>query len=175
MSDDRGIATEGSREGNARERDSRGGDARQVLVDVAIDSWKLARLFGRLLTKLDAGEAPRFANQLRYYLKRLEERLQDAESNAPGSINERPPARCSTFASADFNRVPLPAPRITMTKSEFAIPTLSAVHADLTTKGGALRCEWDTSVAHFIETVILTYPIRGVLCLRTRLLREVMP
>ena len=79
MSDDRGVATEGPREGNARERDPRGEDPRQVLVDVAIDSWKLARLFGRLLTKLDAGEAPRFANQLRYYLKRLEERLQDAD------------------------------------------------------------------------------------------------
>ena len=74
MSDDHGVATEGQRNG-----DSRAGDPRQVLVDVAIDSWKLARLFGRLLTKLDAGDAPRFANQLRYYLKRLEERLQDAD------------------------------------------------------------------------------------------------
>jgi hypothetical protein len=50
-----------------------------VLVDVAIDGWRLARLFDRMLAKLDAGEAPRFANQLRYYLKRLEERLQDAD------------------------------------------------------------------------------------------------
>ena len=70
MADDRGIP--------ARDGAARGGDARQVLVDVAIDGWRLARLFERLLTRLDAGEAPRFANQLRYYLRRLEERLQAA-------------------------------------------------------------------------------------------------
>ena len=74
MSDDRGIASEG-----ARGESPRAGDPRHLLVDMAIDSWRLARLFERLLTKLDAGEAPRFANQLRYHLKRLEERLHDAD------------------------------------------------------------------------------------------------
>src|ERR1700730_412665 len=61
------------------------------------------------------------------------------------STSERPPARCNTFASADFRRVPFPAVRITMTTSEFAINTLSTVHADLTTNGGAARCEWGNS------------------------------
>ena len=49
---------------------------RQAMLDMAIESWRFARLFSRLLDKLDASEAPRFANQLRYFLKRLEENLE---------------------------------------------------------------------------------------------------
>ena len=51
-------------------------DPKQVLINIALESWRFARLFGRVLSKLDAGEAPRFANQLRYYLKSLEENLE---------------------------------------------------------------------------------------------------
>ena len=48
------------------------------LVDMAIESWRFARLFSRTLNKLDAGEAPRYASQLRYFVKRIEESLQVA-------------------------------------------------------------------------------------------------
>ena len=48
------------------------------LVDMAIESWRFARLFSRTLNKLDAGEAPRYAGQLRYFVKRIEESLQVA-------------------------------------------------------------------------------------------------
>lgn len=48
---------------------------RQALIDISIESWRFARLFGRVLGKLDAGEAPRYANQLRYFLKRVDETL----------------------------------------------------------------------------------------------------
>lgn len=51
-------------------------DPIQILVDVAVESWRFGRLFGRLLSKLDAGETSRFVNQLRYYLKSLEEKLE---------------------------------------------------------------------------------------------------
>jgi hypothetical protein len=54
-------------------------DTRQALVNLAIESWRFARVFARILGKLDAGEAPRFTNQLRYYLKSLEDNLQAAE------------------------------------------------------------------------------------------------
>lgn len=57
---------------------SRGGPddaARQSLIDLSVESWRFARLFSRVLTKLDAGEAPRYASQLRYFLKRLDEAL----------------------------------------------------------------------------------------------------
>lgn len=46
------------------------------LIDISVESWRFSRLFARLLTKLDAGEADRYASQYRYYLKRLEETLQ---------------------------------------------------------------------------------------------------
>ena len=52
-------------------------DLRQALMDIAVESWRFARLFSITLNKLDAGEATRYANQLRYYSKRLEEALDD--------------------------------------------------------------------------------------------------
>ena len=48
------------------------------LIDIAVESWRFAKLFNRLLTKLDAGEGARFVNQYRYYLKRLEDNLEQA-------------------------------------------------------------------------------------------------
>jgi len=55
-----------------------GGDdlARRSLIDISVESWRLAKLFGRVLGKLDAGEAPRYANQLRYFLKKLDDGLE---------------------------------------------------------------------------------------------------
>ncbi len=48
------------------------------LIDIAVESWRFAKLFYRLLGKMDAGESARFINQYRYYLKRLEESLEQA-------------------------------------------------------------------------------------------------
>lgn len=50
----------------------------QSLIEIAVESWRFSRLFGRLMSKLDAGEASRYANQFHYYIKRLEESLEDA-------------------------------------------------------------------------------------------------
>jgi hypothetical protein len=47
----------------------------QSLIDITIESWRFARLFARLIHKVDAGEQTRFFSQFRYYLKRLEESL----------------------------------------------------------------------------------------------------
>lgn len=49
---------------------------RECLIDLAVDSWKFARLFQRVLLKLDPGEANRYAGQHRYHVRRLEENLQ---------------------------------------------------------------------------------------------------
>jgi len=46
------------------------------LIEIAVESWRFARLFARLLTRLDAGEGARYVNQHRYYIKRLEESLE---------------------------------------------------------------------------------------------------
>lgn len=51
---------------------------RESLIDIAIESWRFAKLFGRVLGKLDAGEAPRYASQLRYFLKKLDDNLDTA-------------------------------------------------------------------------------------------------
>lgn len=54
-------------------------NVRDALLDLSIESWRFAKLFGRVLSKLDAGETQRYANQLRYFLKRVDEAL-----DAPG-------------------------------------------------------------------------------------------
>ena len=48
------------------------------LIDIAVESWRLSRLFNRLITKLDAGESNRYVNQLRYFQNKLEESLDAA-------------------------------------------------------------------------------------------------
>jgi len=46
------------------------------LIEMAVESWRFARLFGRLVSKLDAGEGARYVNQLRYFQKKLEDSLE---------------------------------------------------------------------------------------------------
>jgi len=48
----------------------------QALIEIAVESWRFTKLFARLMSKLDAGESSRYANQFRYYLKRLDESLE---------------------------------------------------------------------------------------------------
>lgn len=45
------------------------------LIEIAVESWRFSRLFARIVNKLDAGEAGRYANQLRYFQKKVEESL----------------------------------------------------------------------------------------------------
>lgn len=47
----------------------------QSLIDMAVESWRFSRLFFRVVSKLDAGEAGRYVNQLRYFQKKVEESL----------------------------------------------------------------------------------------------------
>jgi hypothetical protein len=53
-------------------------DLEALLIDVTIESWRFSRLFLRVTGKLDAGEATRYANQLRFFQRRLEENLGSA-------------------------------------------------------------------------------------------------
>ena len=48
------------------------------LIDIAVESWRFSRLFARVVNKLDAGEAGRYVNQLRYFQKKVEENLDAA-------------------------------------------------------------------------------------------------
>ena len=47
------------------------------LIEVAIESWRFSRLFSRMLNTLDAGETSRYANQLRYFKKKVSQSLED--------------------------------------------------------------------------------------------------
>lgn len=54
------------------------GTAEAALLDLALEGWRFQKLFARALTKMDAGEAPRFANQHRYFVRRIGECLAEA-------------------------------------------------------------------------------------------------
>ncbi len=51
----------------------------QTLVRLAVESWRFGRVFDRLLTKLDAGEQNRYKSQFRWFIKKVEEALEQAE------------------------------------------------------------------------------------------------
>ena len=51
------------------------GRLEQSLLDMAVETWRLARLFARATDKLDAGESGRYVSQLRYFQKKTEEIL----------------------------------------------------------------------------------------------------
>lgn len=52
---------------------------KQVVISLAVESWRFGRVFERLLTKLDAGEQNRYKSQFRWFFKKVEEALEQAE------------------------------------------------------------------------------------------------
>jgi hypothetical protein len=48
---------------------------RKALIDVSVEGWRFTKVFGRLLDKLDAGDATRYANQARYFQKKIDDGL----------------------------------------------------------------------------------------------------
>lgn len=59
----------------AKERAVESEEAERALIALAVESWRFSRLFARMVTRLDAGEVGRYANQHRYFLKKIEECL----------------------------------------------------------------------------------------------------
>ena len=47
------------------------------LIDMAVEGWRFSRLFSRVINKLDASEASRYMNQLRYFQKKISGNLED--------------------------------------------------------------------------------------------------
>jgi hypothetical protein len=45
---------------------------------MAVESWRFARLFSRLLQKIDIAEQQRYANQFNFFLKSMEENVERA-------------------------------------------------------------------------------------------------
>lgn len=46
---------------------------------MAVESWRFGRVFDRLLTKLNAGEQNRYKSQFRWFIKKVEEALEQAD------------------------------------------------------------------------------------------------
>ncbi len=51
---------------------------RESLITLVVESWRVTRVFERMLLKLDAGEQQRFANQIRWFFKKVEESMAQA-------------------------------------------------------------------------------------------------
>ena len=49
---------------------------KEAIINMAIESWRFARVFERVLTKLDAGEHKRYTSQLQWFRKKIEESLE---------------------------------------------------------------------------------------------------
>jgi hypothetical protein len=53
------------------------GDCQAVLAELAVESWRFAKEYRRLVSKLDANEQSRFGNKLTFFLQRLQACLAD--------------------------------------------------------------------------------------------------
>ena len=54
------------------------GALNQAIINMAVESWRFARLFERMLMKLDDGEQSRYQSQFRWFLKKVEDSLTEA-------------------------------------------------------------------------------------------------
>ena len=52
-------------------------DPSAVLAELAVESWRFAKEYRRLVLKLDANEQNRFAHKLNYFVQRLQSCLAD--------------------------------------------------------------------------------------------------
>lgn len=52
---------------------------RDAVINMAVESWRFGRVFDRLLLKLDAGEQQRYTSQFRWFLKKFEDALEQAD------------------------------------------------------------------------------------------------
>lgn len=79
-------------------------DLIKSLIDISVESWRFTRLFARLLGKMDAGDGTRYANQLRYFIKRIEDSLEIANIrlvNIEGQLYE-PGSAATALNIGDF-------------------------------------------------------------------------
>lgn len=52
---------------------------RDAVISMAVESWRFGRVFDRLLLKLDAGEQQRYMSQFRWFLKKIEDALEQVD------------------------------------------------------------------------------------------------
>ena len=52
---------------------------KEAIISMAIESWRFGRVFDRLIAKLDASEQKRYKSQLRWFMKKVEESLEQVD------------------------------------------------------------------------------------------------
>lgn len=50
----------------------------EIIVRIVTENWRLMKLFMKVITKLDASEANRYFNQVRYFQKTIHDSLEEA-------------------------------------------------------------------------------------------------
>ena len=76
-----------------------------ALMDMAVESWRFSRLFIRMIRKLDAEDTTRYANQLNYFLDKVNESLRQLDMqlvNIEGQLYDHGMA-ASPLNIADFD------------------------------------------------------------------------
>mgnify|MGYP001291966863 FL=1 len=64
---------------NSEQSTATSGAMRDAVITMAVESWRFGRVFDRLLLKLDAGEQNRYKSQFRWFIKKVEEALEQAD------------------------------------------------------------------------------------------------
>lgn len=63
--------------GDAPRKSEQDNEMISTLIDMAVEGWRFSRLFSRVINKLDASDASRYMNQLRYFQKKIAGNLED--------------------------------------------------------------------------------------------------
>lgn len=50
----------------------------EAIVSMAVETWRIAKVYDRILAKLDVGDQNRYKNQFRWFLKKVEESMAQA-------------------------------------------------------------------------------------------------
>lgn len=53
------------------------GSANCSLLSLVTESWRFAKVFERIITKVDSGEQSRYVSQYRFFIKKLEDTLNE--------------------------------------------------------------------------------------------------
>lgn len=48
------------------------------VINMAVESWRIGKVFDRMLMRLDAGERSRYVSQFRWFIKKIEESMEEA-------------------------------------------------------------------------------------------------
>ena len=54
-------------------------ELKESLISIAVESWRFSKVFERLLLKVDTNERNRYSNQYKWYQKKLNESLNQAD------------------------------------------------------------------------------------------------